>query len=74
MQFSFESLNEDGTAVQHSFSAQRWTEALDHFVKFLRGSGYSLADNSIGVNTMLHTMYGNENDLCYITEFEQEAV
>ena len=73
MQFSFESLNEDGTLIQHSFTAQRWTEALHQFVKFLRGSGYSLDDNSIGVNTMLH-MYGNENDLCYITEFEQEAI
>lgn len=51
MKFEFQSQDEEeGTFVCHQFEAGTWFEALDQFVKFLRGSGYSLGDDSVGIN------------------------
>lgn len=67
--FKFErTCEETGCRVVQEFEAVTWTEALDHFVKFLRGSGYSLEDNSTGVNTDLH-MFPEDSFLMNITGF-----
>ena len=57
MLFKFESVDMDGCVLTQEFEADIWMEALDYFVKFLRGSGYSIENNSVGINTDLHTLY-----------------
>lgn len=71
MKFNFESENVDGAICTQSFEACTWTEALDYFVKFLRGSGYSLEDNSVAVNTDLHMM--DDYNLCSIGRYSDNA-
>ena len=61
MLFKFESKNLDGALCTVECEALTWMEALDYFVKFLRGSGYSLENNSIGINTDLHSLYEDES-------------
>ena len=60
MLFKFESVDMDGCVLTQEFEADIWMEALDYFVKFLRGSGYSIENNSVGINTDLHTLYEDE--------------
>jgi len=51
MKFTLQSEDkEDGTIVTHEFESDVWYSALDQFVKFLRGSGYTVGDNSVGIN------------------------
>lgn len=72
MKFEFQSTNEDGDVVSHRFEAGTWYEALDHFVKFLRGVGYRLEDHSVGINTEAgHIFLEGYNDFSNITFFEQ---
>lgn len=73
MKFKFQSSDEEsGTTVVHEFEALRWDEALDQFVKFLRGSGYQLHDTSVGVNEVLHCFAGEDWRLTNITSFNSE--
>ena len=70
MLFKFESVNADGCKVTQEFEADIWMEALDYFVKFLQGSGYTLCNDSVGVNRANHIvdMYEFSN----ITAFSEE--
>ena len=70
MLFKFESVNTEGCKVTQEFEAEIWMEALDYFVKFLRGSGYSISNTSVGVNAEKHTV--NTCELSSITAFSQE--
>ena len=72
MLFNFESTNDDGCTCTLEFEALTWFEALDYFVKFLRGSGYSLNDTSVGINADLHTGY--EGDGMNVTVFSEDVV
>ena len=73
MKFKFQSTNdESGTVTTHEFEALRWDEALDQFVKFLRGSGYTLQDTSVGVNEAVHCFAGEDYSLMNITSFYSE--
>ena len=54
MLFKFESTDMDGCVLTQEFEADIWMEALDCFVKFLRGSGYSISNTSVGVNAEKH--------------------
>ena len=74
MKFVFESESEDsGAKVSHVFEAFTWYEALNQFVKFLRGSGYNLQNHSVGINTEAgHIFLEGYNDFSNITFFEQE--
>ncbi len=61
---------ENNTETERSFEVATWYEVLDQFAIFLRGCGYSLRDNSLGINVAAgHLMVpylGN------VTTFEQE--
>ena len=70
MLFKFESVNGDGCVVTQEFDTDVWTEALDYFVKFLRGSGYSLDYTSVGVNVGKHCVRFEE--LSNVTCFSEE--
>ena len=72
MKFTFQSTcDETGAIVIHEFEAQTWYQALDNFVKFLRGSGYQLKDNSVGINEAAGHMFLNEFMISNITMFDQ---
>lgn len=72
MKFEFQSTSEDGDVVSHQFEAFTWYSALDHFVKFLRGSGYHLENHSVGINTEAgHVFLEGYDDFSNITFFEQ---
>lgn len=67
--FYFHHKDSFGKEVSMRFEAETWTEALSQFVKFLRGAGFILDDNSVGVNSNKHI-----TDLSYtpsITTFQQ---
>lgn len=73
MKFEFQSTNEDGDVVNHQFEAGTWYEVLDHFVKFLRGSGYALQDHSVGINLEAgHLFLEDTEEFSNIVFFEQE--
>ena len=73
MKFEFQSTNEDGDVVSHQFEALTWYSALDHFVKFLRGSGYTLQNHSVGINESAgHIILQEYEEFSNITFFEQE--
>ena len=72
MKFKFEATEEDNSKVTHEFEALRWDEALNQFVKFLRGSGYCIHDDSIGVNSNRIVSMHDDWELNNITFFEQE--
>lgn len=50
MKFTFTYEDEDGTESKRTFESSTWYDAADHFVLFLRGCGYLLKDNSLGIN------------------------
>jgi len=54
----------DKTTVTHEFDSETWYSALDSFVKFLRGSGYLLKNDSVGIN--LSTGHRFDEDYPYI--------
>lgn len=70
MKFKFQSVNDDGCCTTQEFESSTWVEALDYFAKFLQGSGFTISDESIGVNEDRHTfsslMYAN------ITQFSND--
>lgn len=70
MLFKFESKNVDGCTATYQFETDTWIEALDYFVKFMKGSGYSIYNNSVGVNTEKH--FVDNTDLVNITTFSEE--
>lgn len=70
MKFTFQSTDEKEAIVIHEFTAGTWYEATDHFVKFLRGSGYQLKDNSIGINEAAGHLFLEEFLFSNITTFD----
>lgn len=54
MVFEFKHTDSDGGVNVLKFNAETWTEALEKFVQFLRGSGYFLEYDSIGINAERH--------------------
>mgnify|MGYP003460707997 FL=1 len=68
MLFKFESVDMDGCVLTQEFETDIWMEALDYFVKFLRGSGYSIENNSVGINTDLHMSYEDMNTTVFSEE------
>ena len=72
MKFKLQATHDDGAVITHAFEEDVWYAALDNFVKFLRGCGYDLADNSIGINEGLDHRGMEYYELGNITTFEQE--
>ena len=73
MKFEFQSTNKDGDVVSHKFEELTWYGALSHFVKFLRGSGYTLQDHSVGINEAAgHVFIRDDDAYSNITFFDQE--
>lgn len=73
MKFKLQATHDDGTVVTHEFEEGVWYAALDSFVKFLRGCGYHLEDNSVGINLKAgHYFYSEDEPYYNITFFEQE--
>lgn len=74
MKFYFQGMNKDDkSCLAMEFDALRWDEALDQFVKFLRGCGYSLDNDSVGVNRDKHMFICDDEHLGNITDFTKEG-
>ncbi len=73
MKFKLQSIDkEDGTVVTHEFEVETWYESLDSFVKFLRGSGYLLKNNSVGINLGAGHMFVEDDPYYNITFFDSK--
>ena len=72
MKFKLQATHDDGTVVTHEFEEDVWYAALDGFVKFLRGCGYRLEDNSVGVNEGLNHWGIDSCNLGNITTFIED--
>ena len=72
MKFKLQAIDDDGTALTHEFTSEVWYQALDSFVKFLRGCGYHLEDNSVGINEGLSHWHIDSYNLGNITTFTEE--
>ena len=71
MKFTFQSTcDETGAIVIHEFESSQWYSALDNFVKFLRGSGYQLQDNSVAINEAAGHLFLEEFGFNNITTFD----
>lgn len=70
MKFTFQSTDENEAITIHEFTAGTWYHALDNFVKFLRGSGYQLKDNSVGINEAAGHLFLDEFLFSNITTFD----
>jgi hypothetical protein len=46
----FTHTNADGVTNTVEFGADSWIEVMNNFVTFLRGSGYSVHKNAVGLN------------------------
>ncbi len=69
MQFTF--VDCEGVVSIRNFKSETWVHALDEFVAFLKGCGYFLEDNSIGVNKDRHPLIDYHE--CYrITTFNSD--
>ena len=73
MKFKFQATHDDGTVITHEFEEDVWYSALDNFVKFLRGNGYYLKDNSVGINLDAGHMFIEEIEYSNITFFGEES-
>jgi len=72
MKLTFQATDDEGTVITHESDCPVWYLALDQFVKFLRGCGYDIENNSVGINISLNH-YGIEDyPLANITTFEEE--
>lgn len=74
MQFKFQSKDIDNVTITHEFEATTWSEALSQFVKFLKGSGYGISDDSVGVNVKRHPSFEtlhNPEDMYNLCVFEE---
>lgn len=65
--FYFHHKDVNGKEFNMRFEAETWTEALSNFVLFLKGSGFILNDDSVGVNSNYHCV--DPESAPYITEF-----
>lgn len=72
MKFKLQAIEDDGTALTHEFTSEVWYQALDSFVKFLRGCGYHLEDNSVGINEGLNHWNIDRHNLGNITTFTED--
>lgn len=70
MKFKLQSIDDEGTTITHEFKSETWYNCLDSFVKFLRGSGYYLKDNSVGINLGAGHMFIEEYPYGNITYFD----
>lgn len=51
MKFKLQCIDDfEGSTVTHEFESEVWYGCLDQFVKFLRGAGYDVGNNSVGIN------------------------
>ena len=71
MKFKLQAIDDDGTSVTHEFTVSVWYEALNNFVRFLRGCGFDLKNNSVGINEGLDHCGMEYYELGNITTFEQ---
>ena len=72
MKFKLQATHDDGTVITHEFEEDVWYAALDGFVKFLRGCGYRLENNSVGINEGLNHWNIDSHNLGNITTFTKE--
>ena len=75
MKFKLQSTNDfNMTTVTYEFESGTWYEAVDQFVKFLRGSGYSLGNDSVGINLggEVKHMFIEDNQYYNITFFDSK--
>lgn len=70
--FTFTCEDDDGEITFKEFSAETWYDATNQYVKFLRGCGYMLNDNSLGINTKAGHVIFDQFEYPNITMFEQE--
>lgn len=72
MKFKFEVTGDEyNERIMHEFEAHQWYQALDRFVLFLRGCGYKLENNSVGINTAAGHYVHDDEYYQNIVLFEQ---
>ncbi len=69
-EYFFSAVDPDGSHTRISFEADDWLKILDNFVLFLRGKGFYVCDDSIGVNLAKH--YPPEDTYYTFTTFNNE--
>lgn len=51
MKYTFTSIDIDGVKSTREFEAECWFDVLDEFITFLKGCGYSISQDAVGLNT-----------------------
>jgi hypothetical protein len=69
-EYFFSAVDSNGVHATISFETDNWLEILDNFVLFLRGKGFYVSDDSIGVNLAKH--YPPEDTYYNFTTFNSE--
>lgn len=72
MKFKLQATHDDGAVITHEFEEDVWYAALDNFVKFLRGNGYFLKNDSVGINLDAGHLFIGDAPYDNITFFKQE--
>lgn len=67
--FTFHHTDADGRSCTVSFHSENWFDTLNKFVHFLQGSGFSLDNDSVGINKSKHGV--DPNMFNSLTTFKQ---
>ena len=67
--FTYKDDEQDSYTLKE-FKAGTWYEALDEFVKFLRGCGFAVTDTSVGINESVGHLGIEDLFLMNVTTFE----
>jgi len=62
--FTFKRETEEGVVTTKEIDADVWFDLIPEFINFLKGCGFGLEDNSIGVNTNRHSPQNNVATFC----------
>lgn len=57
----------EGVVTIKQFNMERWVDSLNEFATFLKGCGYYITDNSIGINSK----HEPSETLINVTVFDQ---
>jgi len=57
--FTFKRETEEGIVTIKEVDTEVWFDLIPEFINFLKGSGFGVEDNSIGINTARHSPQNN---------------
>lgn len=73
MKFKLQAIDDYGTVIVHEFEVGTWYDSLNKFVNFLRGAGYTLQNDSVGINLDAGHLFIGDDEYNNITFFGQES-